>query len=405
MYIKKLRLKNIKCYKDFTIDFVSETGEIRSWTSILGNNGVGKTIILQCIALALTSGTSLHELVLYSERWVRTNNSKGRFEVTIIFEKSELPEEKSRSEIKIIYDVIGKKGSNPNDLDYSMPRIVESINQIAYSYFKRNLRHSPLFIAGYGVYRGQSLTNPYTRNEKRENPRSERIASLFKNTSLMQDIEGWIQTLEYRTLKSKTQKDKDFFEKTIQITEKVLSGVKYSKIDLEGEIFVKTKSSGEIPLRELSDAYLTLFSWTGDLIMRLFNAFPNLKDPTKAKGVVLVDEIGLHLHSLAQRKIVEQLRVIFPNIQFIITSHSPFIAQASEKGEVFALEEQEGSTQLKPFDGSLKGWRVDQILTTIFGMKTTRNIETEKKLVEYDDLIHESHQNHFPKIKNTNYHC
>lgn len=190
MYIKSLRLKNIKCYKDFTIDFVSETGKIRSWTSILRNNGVGKTIILQCIALALTSGTSLHELVPHPERWVRTNNSKGMFEATIIFEKSELPEKKSRKEITLHYDVIGSKGRKTDDLEYAMLRIVEPINQIGYSFFKRNLRHSPLFVAGYGVYRGQSLTNPYTKNEKRENPRSERIASLFKNTSLMQDIEG-----------------------------------------------------------------------------------------------------------------------------------------------------------------------------------------------------------------------
>lgn len=92
--------------------------------------------------------------------------------------------------------------------------------------------------------------------------------------------------------------------------------------------------------------------------MRLFNAFPNLKEPTKTKGVVLVDEIGLHLHPLAQRKIVEQLRTFSPNIQFIVTSHSPFIANASEKGEVFTLENQKGSTQLKPFDGSLKCWRL-----------------------------------------------
>ena len=158
-------------------------------------------------------------------------------------------------------------------------------------------------------------------------------------------------------------------------------------------------SSGEIPLRDLSDAYLTLFSWTGDLLMRLFQSFPKLKDSTKAKGVVLVDEIGLHLYPIAQRKIVEQLREIFPNIQFIITSHSPFIAQASEKGEVFVLEDQKGSTFLKPFEGTLKGWRVDQILTTIFGLKTTRDIGIEKKLVEYDDLMHESHQDFFSKEK------
>ncbi|MBI1663629.1 MAG: AAA family ATPase [Nitrosopumilus sp.] len=397
MYLKRLRLKNIKCYKDFTIDFVSETGKIRHWTSILGNNGVGKTIILQCIALALASGTSLHELVPYPERWVRSNHSKGMFEATIVFDKSELPEKKSPKEITLRYDVLGSKQRKTNDMEYSVPRIVEPINHIAYTYFTRNLKHSPLFVAGYGVYRGQSLTNTYTKNDRRGNPRSERILSLFKNTSLMQDIEGWIQTLDYRKLKSENKKDNDFFEKAIQIIEKVLPGIKYSDINLEGELFVKTKSNDKIPLRELSDAYLTLFSWTGDLIMRLFQTFPKLKDPTKAKGVILVDEIGLHLHPLVQRKIVEQLREIFPHVQFIITSHSPFIAQASEKGEVFVLEDREGHTVLKPFEGTLKGWRVDQILTTIFGLKTTRDIGIEKKLIEYDYLLQKSHEESFLK--------
>lgn len=129
--------------------------------------------------------------------------------------------------------------------------------------------------------------------------------------------------------------------------------------------------------------------------MRMFENYSNREDPKEGSGVVLVDEIGLHMHPTSQRKIIDWLRIHYPNLQFIVTSHSPFIAQASSEGEIFVFEDVEGRTILKPFESSFKGWRVDQILTTIFDMKTTRDLETERKIEHYDQLLMQQYKESF----------
>ena len=74
-----------------------------------------------------------------------------------------------------------------------------------------------------------------------------------------------------------------------------------------------------------------------DLCQRLALANPLLKNPLDGAGVVLIDELELHLHPTWQVEIVEKLRKLFPNIQFIVTTHSPFILQTAHEGEVIKL--------------------------------------------------------------------
>ena len=75
----------------------------------------------------------------------------------------------------------------------------------------------------------------------------------------------------------------------------------------------------------LSDG-LKLMAWVGDLVTRLSQAFPNAENPLEQEGIVLIDEIDIHLHPTWQRQILSQLRRTFPKIQFIVTTHSPLVA-------------------------------------------------------------------------------
>lgn len=398
MYIKQIKLTNIKCFKDFTLDFVDNNGKPRLWTSILGNNGVGKTIVLQSIALALTGGNTIHDVLSYPLHWVRSGEKFGIIQVTIVFDKNELPAKYSPEKLTLKYYVVGPHGATINNNYFSGPAIVEPLSSKDYSYFQRNIRDSYCFLAGYGTFRGYAKTHPRSDIGDLHNPRSRRIASLFRDSSVMMDIEGWLRELEYDALKFGTSSDKKLYEKAMEATESILPKIKISKIGRDRKLYFKT-SSGEIPLSELSDAYMSLFSWTGDLFMRLFETYKELKDPKEGSGVVLVDEIGLHMYPSSQRKILDWLRIHYPNIQFIVSSHSPFIAQASKEGEIFVFEDVDGQTVLKPFEGSLKGWRVDQILTAIFDMKTTRDLDTESKIEQYDELLMQKYTESFTPQK------
>ena len=97
------------------------------------------------------------------------------------------------------------------------------------------------------------------------------------------------------------------------------------------------KNGLDLPVNTLSDGEKCLFSLVGDLARRLALANPNLTDPLQGSGIVLIDEIDLHLHPAWQRKIVGQLKDTFPNCQFIITSHSPQVLGELPASDIFIL--------------------------------------------------------------------
>ena len=91
-------------------------------------------------------------------------------------------------------------------------------------------------------------------------------------------------------------------------------------------------------LNQLSSGEQTTLLIVADIAHRLAIANPNLTDKTTGTGIVLIDEIDIHLHPTWQRDIVLALNKTFPNIQFFITSHSPFIVSAAHKSQLHVLQ-------------------------------------------------------------------
>lgn len=98
------------------------------------------------------------------------------------------------------------------------------------------------------------------------------------------------------------------------------------------------KGRERFELSQLSDGERAFIAVIADLVRRLSLANPELDNPLEGHGIVLIDEIELHLHPQWQRTIVETLRETFPNIQFVATTHSPFILQTLRSGELIALD-------------------------------------------------------------------
>jgi predicted ATP-binding protein involved in virulence len=99
------------------------------------------------------------------------------------------------------------------------------------------------------------------------------------------------------------------------------------------------KNGGSLSLGQLSDGERSFLAMLSDLIRRLVLANPHLENPLLGKGIVLIDEIELHLHPKWQREIIENLKMTFPNIQFIATTHSPFIIQTLNNDELIVLDD------------------------------------------------------------------
>ncbi len=119
-------------------------------------------------------------------------------------------------------------------------------------------------------------------------------------------------------------------------------GYEVSKVDSEG-LWVR-RNSDEFPLRQMSDGYRTVTALVVDIIRQMNAAFNTLRiqrdkgRPTLAyPGIVLIDEVDSHLHVSWQKNIGDWMKAHFPLIQFIVTSHSPYVCQSADPGGLVRL--------------------------------------------------------------------
>jgi len=99
--------------------------------------------------------------------------------------------------------------------------------------------------------------------------------------------------------------------------------------------------TGTVRLEALSDGYRSVFVMITDLLLRLSLSTPRMEDLLFQEAVCLIDEIDAHLHPRLQERVLPGLRTLFPNVQFIATTHSPFIVASVEPHNVFRLSEEE----------------------------------------------------------------
>jgi hypothetical protein len=140
----------------------------------------------------------------------------------------------------------------------------------------------------------------------------------------------------------------------------------------------------KVPTVNLSDGYRSVVALAGDLIWRLLQAFPDLEDPTQAPGVVLIDELDIHLHPSWQRQIAGWLQDTFPNLQFFVATHSPLIAAGGgDAAYTIRLEMVSGEIQITPID-DLSTLDADRILRSpAFGLSSTYAPATQQKIDRY----------------------
>jgi len=236
-------------------------------------------------------------------------------------------------------------------------------------------------------------------------PKEERFASMFDDYSAMTPIRGWLSDLDYRQLKetgTEKAKAKAALRHAVRAIEAIFPNRNIRFVEVTPLKDVIFEEHGiPVSIGMLSDGYRSAISWIGDLVRRLLEAFPNMADPLEAHGVVLIDEIDLHLHPSWQRTIVDQIRRVFPNLQFIVTTHSPFIAQEmTEKDKLIVLKREGDHVTASEDKGFVQGWRVDQILTSyLFGLDETRGKEVEVAEKSRRDLLDRRSQNGLSSVE------
>ncbi len=122
-----------------------------------------------------------------------------------------------------------------------------------------------------------------------------------------------------------------------------------------------------------------------DLARRLAIANPSI-DPLTGEGIILIDEIDLHLHPKWQRMIVPRLVKVFPNCQFLLSTHSPHVLTHVNPENIFLLKQTNDNIEVKQPSESY-GKNVDRILEDLMELDTTRPDEVESNLHNIYEII------------------
>ena len=157
---------------------------------------------------------------------------------------------------------------------------------------------------------------------------------------------------------------------------------------LEDELIVTFTDGHTLPFRMLSDGIRNMLGMVADIAYRAAVLNPQLGSEAaqKTPGIVLIDEIDLHLHPKWQRRVVDDLKAAFPTIQFVATTHSPFIVQSLREGELINLDpqppEEYHDKSIEDIAENLMGVELPQ--------KSERYLEMMKAAEEYYRVLQEA---------------
>lgn len=150
---------------------------------------------------------------------------------------------------------------------------------------------------------------------------------------------------------------------------------------------MEVKKAGEtLRVDQMSDGEKCLFALAGDLARRLAIANPGMEDPLGGEGIVLIDEVDLHLHPSWQRIVINRLTDTFPNCQFILTSHSPEVITHVHPTSIKVLTLDRWGLKVREPEESY-GKTADRILEDLMGLPTTRPNEVAERLSRIYSLI------------------
>ena len=334
MRIRELHVRNVKILADQTFSFIRGDGSLRSWTVLLGDNGLCKTTVLQAIAIASSGDKMARALVEDAADYVRQDRGEQGAEIGVTFDDPRTP-------LFVTMEV--KKGHHAfRGNDHAT--ILDDV---------RDAREKGFFVVGYGT--GRRLPRRGEVAIPRD-PMLDRVEGLFDTSHKMLGID-FFEALKERELGptyARTLRDvlleqdvngESLLPWLVNMELRGAYGVDQMQKLLEARrliVDVGGKEPLRLPPHLLSQGYQSTFAWIADLLGHAFLDEDGQVDPKTLEGIVLLDEIDLHLHPTWQRRLVPILRQVFPRLQFIVTTHSPLVLTGFEADEIIGLRLEDG---------------------------------------------------------------
>jgi AAA domain, putative AbiEii toxin, Type IV TA system/AAA ATPase domain len=367
MYLRHLRIQNLKLLKDLSLSFTNEKGEPRMWTVIIGENGTGKTSILQAIAMAAAGGLNVNGLVenVSSLPDKRAPESKVFIDAEFVLDAQQrearpYPGYPGKPEgdvvVRSTVELPPRRKSLVAHSSYVGVEApgVDPLNEV------RSLEDARLwFVAAYGIHR--SLPIDVMWRPPLEHPSVDRLRPVFMPVSLIGTAFANILSGKNSTMYGNVLRETLFGVQNLlpgfdDIEMRGQGGVSSTQALQERHRFIQKLPSGELKLAAnwLSHGYQSTIAWIADLVGHiLYEArLDEGLSPQEMEGLVLIDEIDLYLHPRWQQALIQSLKQTFPRIQFVATTHSPLalVGLRPDQDEIIRLVIDERTGDVRPLD-------------------------------------------------------
>lgn len=356
MYISRVRLANIRGFsgrRNVDPTLTRPDGSHAGWTVLAGQNGSGKTSLLRAIGLTVSGPFIAPNLVPDFRTWTAAGQRRGTTELQLTaspqdFQPTDGSERARNLSVGLSWDV------NP-DLETSRPGSQPVMHHSAALDVRVTVESNPLvltpwqpdpigwFCAAYGPFRRLVGGSAETQRLMSTPGPVARLASLFYEDASLTEGVRWLIDKHLRSLEGKEWAGELGRAAIRVLADGLLPGdYEVSEVDSDGLWVVRR--GHRFPLREMSDGYRSTAALVVDLIKQVHDCYGDLHFEVRdslpmitSPGVVIIDEVDAHLHVSWQRRIGPWLKAHFPNIQFIVTTHSPYVCQEADPGGLIRL--------------------------------------------------------------------
>ena len=388
MRLKSLTLRNVRLFgnESQTISFDAA----KPVTIILGNNGSGKSTILDAASIMLSAFTgsfpgNSEKLFTDADIHVDDNNT--------------------------LSDYLSCKAVISADTDYEIERYrrgiskapqpqLKSLRTLAESLLSRLKTHEvglPI-LAYYGTNRTYLQTPARRTYSQARYNRWDCYNSSLDSSTEFRRFFSWFDNKEDEERREKEErKDFDYRDPVLESVRKAIRDLlkgRYAnpRIDIHPLRFDldQLDDQGQVDktlrLEQFSDGYKIIIAMVADIASRMAEGNPDMDEPLMTSGIVLIDEVDLHLHPKWQRTILKDLHRVFPNVQFIVTTHSPIILLgAADIAQIVLLD---GSHIIDDTNLDISRYDVSQILLTqLFGLESVYSPKYDEMFKRHEDLL------------------
>lgn len=343
MKINELNIKSVGNISDLTLNFN------QNMNVICGTNGIGKTTILNALTFPFANHFDFQSSVVRT----KMNNSKGLISLIVANGSENIPFEAT----------IVTKGSSLSSSYYVSSQLQHVTKQLINFSIKRNIDYKEM----------ESINKDPDREDTKNG-----LNDIIREGLNEKNIKNWLVNRDMigadpERLSDAERKNYELMKAAFSILDK---NVEFIKADHKTFEVILNDRGNEIFFEYESAGYKAIIFIILGIISEIEFRFKDIC-AQDFEGVILIDEIDMHLHPVWQKEIIRVLKKTFPKTQFILTTHSPSVLQDLDKDEIIPLQMDDDFNvkvkQLSLSDYGLKGWTLEEILSDVMGVEYTNS--------------------------------